>query len=103
MFMIDHICVTIYIRTQHTTNQQKQDKIIKGIQQRKSSILLVGRSGTGKTTIAVGRMGASHSQRTRIMENLSPEEKDASENAYHQVFVTANAVLRDQVCVCVHV
>ena len=53
-----------------------------------SSILLVGRSGTGKTSIAVGRMWALY--------------KHCHSEAWHggpknQIFVTANKVLRDQV------
>jgi len=66
----------------------------------KSPILLVGRSGTGKTSIAVGRMwelfrrwhvsmGSSH------VAALAAEDDEV--HAYNQIFVTANTVLRDQV------
>ncbi len=59
-------------------------------------MLLIGRSGTGKTSIAIARMWALYAARIRATENLSPEEKDAPVHAYNQIFVTANAVLRDQ-------
>ena len=54
----------------------------------KSSILLVGRSGTGKTSIAVGRMWA-------LYKHCHAETWQ--HGAYNQIFVTANKVLRDQV------
>eukprot|EP00961_Rhodomonas_salina_P075112 1008438-Rhodomonas_salina.7 len=50
----------------------------------------VGRSGTGKTSIAVGRMWELY---RHWHENVKP----ISDEPYHQVFVTANKVLRDQV------
>jgi ankyrin repeat protein len=53
-----------------------------------SSILLVGRSGTGKTSIAVGRMWALYKHCHSESWHGGP---------YNQVFVTANRVLRDQV------
>jgi ankyrin repeat protein len=53
-----------------------------------SSILLVGRSGTGKTSIAVGRMWALYKHCHSDSWHGGP---------YNQVFVTANRVLRDQV------
>jgi len=53
-----------------------------------SSILLVGRSGTGKTSIAVGRMWA-------LYKHCHSESWHGGH--YNQVFVTANRVLRDQV------
>jgi len=54
----------------------------------KSSILLIGRSGTGKTSIAVGRMWALYRH---------CHSESWAGGAYNQVFVTANRVLRDQV------
>jgi len=53
-----------------------------------SSILLVGRSGTGKTSIAVGRMWDLYKH---------SHAENWHGGAYNQVFVTANRVLRDQV------
>jgi hypothetical protein len=54
----------------------------------KSSILLIGRSGTGKTSIAVGRMWA-------LYKHCHSDSYHGGD--YNQVFVTANRVLRDQV------
>jgi len=51
-----------------------------------SSLILVGRSGTGKTTIALNRMWAFH---------WLAEEKE--EKTCHQIFITANSVLRASV------
>ncbi|CAD7695958.1 unnamed protein product [Ostreobium quekettii] len=51
-----------------------------------ASLILVGRSGTGKTTCIVYRMWANWLRLCR--------EKD---EAYHQIFVTASATLKDQV------
>jgi hypothetical protein len=53
-----------------------------------SSILLVGRSGTGKTSIAVARMWTIY-KHTRTATWLG--------GTYNQIFVTANSVLRGQV------
>jgi len=53
-----------------------------------SSILLVGRSGTGKTSIAVARMWAWY-KHTHSVTWLG--------GTYNQIFVTANSVLRGQV------
>jgi hypothetical protein len=101
---------TKHKNTKTHMREQQQDRLIhENIQQRTSSVLLVGRSGTGKTTIGVARMWAFYSAHAWIMENLVPEERNAPENAYHQVFVTANAVLRDRVrahassCLCLYV
>jgi predicted NACHT family NTPase len=55
-----------------------------------SSILLVGRSGTGKTSIAVGRMWFKY-------KSWYIDRQAGLPNSYHQIFVTANRVLRDQV------
>ena len=55
-----------------------------------SSILLVGRSGTGKTSIAVGRMWALYKHTHCHLDSWHG-------GPYNQVFVTANRVLRDQV------
>ncbi|KAJ1485002.1 hypothetical protein T484DRAFT_1795187, partial [Baffinella frigidus] len=71
-----------------------------------SSLLLVGRSGTGKTSIAVNRMWMLyqrwHSHFAGGVEGgaeAGAEAKGgqhAGARHYHQVFVTANAVLRDR-------
>jgi hypothetical protein len=59
-----------------------------------SSILLVGRSGTGKTSIAVNRMWTRYRAWNMVRGDQEPEH---GEEGYHQVFVTTNTVLRDQV------
>ena len=77
------------------------------------SILLVGRSGTGKTSIAVGRMWACYE--AFHLRSLGPakdyqmaptqgpakegdeEEEGRRPPVYRQAFITANAVLRAQV------
>jgi tetratricopeptide (TPR) repeat protein len=75
---------------------EREDYLIQmDSKQRSSSILLVGRSGTGKTSIAVGRMWAQYKQ-WHTQFSL-PVEVDGIRMHYHQVFVTANKVLRDQV------
>ena len=54
----------------------------------KASTLLVGRSGTGKTSIAVGRLWTLYKHTHSATWQGGP---------YNQVFVTANKVLRGQV------
>lgn len=61
-----------------------EDQLIQAVS-KPESVLLVGRSGTGKTSIAIGRMFAMYSQMT------------AGGDAYRQLFVTASPVLRDEV------
>ena len=74
-----------------------EDKLIcLDLLERKRSILLVGRSGTGKTSIAVGRMWALYVQgQSRALSAFSDDSGPRKQ--YKQVFVTANRVLRDQV------
>jgi hypothetical protein len=60
-----------------------------------SSILLVGRSGTGKTSIAVGRMWSKY--KSRYLQGSPVDSQTGLPNSYNQIFVTANRVLRDQV------
>lgn len=57
------------------------------------SILLVGRSGTGKTTVALQRLWAAY-------KSYHDRARDPLLNGgvhFHQLFVTHNNVLRDQV------
>jgi hypothetical protein len=61
----------------------------------KCSILLVGRSGTGKTSIAVGRMWSKY--KSWYLQGSPIDSQTGLPNSYHQIFVTANRVLRDQV------
>jgi hypothetical protein len=77
-------------------DEREDDLIQQDIETRTSSMLLVGRSGTGKTSIAVGRMWALfrhwHSQAAE------DQHSDAMlRQGFNQVFVTGNRVLRDQV------
>lgn len=83
-------------------------------------MLLVGRSGTGKTSIAIGRMFATYSQWCQSLQGalfarkaVGGERVEAATAGgqemmvaaaredetlrYHQLFVTASRVLRDQV------
>ena len=57
------------------------------------SILLVGRSGTGKTSIAVGRMFADY----EAFHVSKLWQANDAPPVYRQAFVTANTVLRAQV------
>eukprot|EP00960_Hanusia_phi_P018931 557842-Hanusia_phi.AAC.1 len=67
----------------------REDEIInRRIANSTCSTILVGRSGTGKTSIAINRMW-------KMYCCLSVNE--AKTQDYNQVFVTANRVLRDQV------
>ncbi|EKX42080.1 hypothetical protein GUITHDRAFT_111932 [Guillardia theta CCMP2712] len=67
----------------------REDEIInRRIANSTCSTILVGRSGTGKTSIAINRMWKMYSC-------LSVNESKLQD--YNQVFVTANRVLRDQV------
>ncbi len=78
-------------------DQWEDDLINLDLLERKQSILLVGRSGTGKTSIAVARMWALYKQgqsQALLDSNVDMLEQ---KKQYRQVFVTANRVLRDQV------
>ena len=79
-------------REDEIINQGIKDEIINSNDMidcnNQSSILLVGRSGTGKTSIAVGRMWALYKHCHSESWHGGPK---------NQIFVTANKVLRDQV------
>ncbi|EKX52227.1 hypothetical protein GUITHDRAFT_102129 [Guillardia theta CCMP2712] len=67
---------------------EHEDELISAIS-RAESVLLVGRSGTGKTSIAIGRMWSMQKQWRMTFGDTSVK--------YHQIFLTASKVLRDQV------
>eukprot|EP00960_Hanusia_phi_P026856 746504-Hanusia_phi.AAC.12 len=67
---------------------EHEDELISAVS-RAESVLLVGRSGTGKTSIAIGRMWSMQEHWRMTFEGSSLK--------YHQVFLTASKVLRDQV------
>lgn len=62
--------------------------IITKCQTEPSPIILVGRSGTGKTTCAVYRMWS--------LWLLHHDQKED----FNQIFITASATLKNQVCDC---
>ena len=80
---------------------EDEDRVISAASQAES-MLLVGRSGTGKTSILVGRMFAMYTQwRQRVSGGYGGGVGEVAavreHEGYHQLFVTASAVLRDQV------
>ena len=62
----------------------------------KTSVLLIGRSGTGKTTIVVQRLWLHYQLNLdrRLHEVGAVEEPEPQ---LHQLFVTANPILRNSV------
>jgi len=60
--------------------------------ERNCSLILVGRSGTGKITIALHRMWAPQEKFVQLNQAGMIDQEP-----FHQVFLTANSVLRDQV------
>jgi len=72
---------------------EREDYFIKLMPDPPKSMILVGRSGTGKTTISLHRMWALyHSHQEKIVK----KEIDPT-TTFNQVFITANTVLRSQV------
>jgi len=70
---------------------EKEDYYIRLTPEPPRSIILVGRSGTGKTTISLHRMWALYHKHRELLEGTE------AEGHFNQVFVTANTVLRSQV------
>lgn len=63
-----------------------------------SSILLIGRSGTGKTTCLVFRLWARYKAWLDFSRgNGNAPESGEDEAPFHQLFLTANSVLRSEV------
>jgi len=106
---------------------EDEDRLISAVS-KAESVLLVGRSGTGKTSIAIGRMFAMYSQWVQALQGGGLHAGHGHQQAqmpagigggdalrlddvlavaatdetlqYHQLFLTASRVLRHQVCAC---